>query len=413
MPRLTEPTPQEALHTWTGTHPAFGGALSLDQYIQRESRQADLPLARDGGLAQWILTDAGEADSSPSALATTNTTTTTTTTNGRSVLSSCETLRKRALVRSPDGRVAETIAHGVASVFTDPGLRGKGYASAMMNGLGDALRDRESRSSSSSSSSNPTPFLFSILYSDVGKDFYDRAGWRPFASAHLEFPAITTTNTKGAAAAAAAVDLAPAGAGTVSVIRDSDIPPLAQADEQLIRRQLLSKPPPGNKTHVVALLPDAETLQWHHLRDAFHCQCIFSRTPTDHGVVYTTPQSGRRIWVIWRRRHSGTRSEPEKNTLYILRFVIEDEDDVVSDEELAQALEVILTAARREAAAWACGAVHMWNPDPRVQRLAQGNPKLEAKLVDRETSSIASLKWFGNGTVDDVEWVANEKFAWC
>lgn len=29
---------------------------------------------------------------------------------------------------------------------------------------------------------------------------------------------------------------------------------------------------------------------------------------------------------------------------------------------------------------------------------------------ERETDSIASLMWYGEG---EVEWVANEKFAWC
>ncbi|CAG9936902.1 unnamed protein product [Clonostachys rosea f. rosea IK726] len=209
MPReliLANPTPDESRQTWTCTHPLWGAALSLDGYILRETRQADLPLARDGGLRPWVLV---EADSKP---------------DSRDILSSCETLRKRALVRRPDGEVNEVIAHGVASVFTDPAFRGKGHASTMMACLGEALQAEGA--------------LLSVLWSDIGKEFYNKHGWRPFESDHLEFP-------------------------------------------------------------------------------------------------------------------------------------------------------------------------------PRVRSLAEGSAKLGARFVSRESDSVTSLRWFGDGDVDNVEWLANEKFAWC
>ncbi|VUC31750.1 unnamed protein product [Clonostachys rosea] len=362
---LANPTPDESRQTWTCTHPLWGAALSLDGYILRETRQADLPLARDGGLSPWVLV---EADSKP---------------NSRDILSSCETLKKRALVRLPDGQVSEVIAYGVASVFTDPAFRGKGHASTMMARLGETLQAQDA--------------LVSVLWSDIGKEFYNKQGWRPFESNHLEF------------AVPAQEDDAPHPA-SVTMVQYDDIPQLASSDERLIR-QAIARPPtvPGKMTRV-AILPDAATLQWHVLRDAAQCENILGRTPTSHGAVYTTP-SGARVWAIWRRNHSAPPSQPEKNTFYILRFVVEDE--AISDDELGRALEAIVGAAKSEARDWACGTVHMWNPEPRVRSLAEGSARLGAKFVSRESDSVTSLRWFGDGDVDSVEWLVNEKFAWC
>jgi len=38
---------------------------------------------------------------------------------------------------------------------------------------------------------------------------------------------------------------------------------------------------------------------------------------------------------------------------------------------------------------------------------------LKAQYVVREEDSITSLRWFGDGSVQDVEWVANERYEWC
>uniref|UniRef100_A0A8H7TVJ0 N-acetyltransferase domain-containing protein n=1 Tax=Bionectria ochroleuca TaxID=29856 RepID=A0A8H7TVJ0_BIOOC len=318
MPReliLANPTPDESRQTWTCTHPLWGAALSLDGYILRETRQADLPLARDGGLRPWVLV---EADSKP---------------DSRDILSSCETLRKRALVRRPDGEVSEVIAHGVASVFTAPAFRGKGHAGTMMARLGEALQAEGA--------------LLSVLWSDIGKEFYNKHGWRPFESDHLEFPVPAQEKEDE--------DPSPRPA-SVTIVRYDEIPQLASSDERLIRRAIARPPASPGKTTRVAILPDAATLQWHVLRDAAQCENILGRTPTSHGAVYTTP-SGARVWAIWRRNHSAPPSQPEKNTFYILRLVVEDEDEdeaTVPDDELGAALGAIVAAAKSEARDWAC-----------------------------------------------------------
>lgn len=394
--KLAAPTHDELVRIWTGTHPSWGAALSLEDYLDREASQVTIPLSVNGGLSRWILTT--DASPPPSAGGSTSPSP-----SRRPVLSSCETLRKRALVRDAGtarglASVRDVVAHGVASVFTDEEFRRNGYAGAMMGRLGEAL---------GKGSEEP---LFSVLYSDVGKVFYAKQGWMPFESTHLEFPASSSSSSSSP--------------GNLKPIGPHDIDPLADADEAILRRTLADAATSPKSR--VALLPSADQFGWHIAREAFQCQHLLGRTPTTHGVIYTIPSSSSssstsssspsfpppRVWAIWKRNHSAPADQPGKNTLFILRFVVEN-DHAISDGDLSEAIEAIVNAARREAASWACSKVEMWNPDERVRRLAEGNEALEAKFVVREQDSITALRWFGQGSADDVEWIANEKYAWC
>jgi GNAT superfamily N-acetyltransferase len=76
-----------------------------------------------------------------------------------SVLSSCETFEVRAF---RDGRVGRAFI--VASVFTEPSLRGKGHAVAMLEALSKQL------------SAEPGAIAV-VLFSEVGASLYRRAGF--------------------------------------------------------------------------------------------------------------------------------------------------------------------------------------------------------------------------------------------
>ena len=120
---LANPTDQERIRTWTTTHPQFGSALSLESYIDREALLLSLP---PGGSTPWILTTAKDAD--PAV---------------RPVLSTSDTVRRRALVRVRDGTITDVYAHGIASVFTYPEARRKGHAGRMTEMLAETLRTKE------------------------------------------------------------------------------------------------------------------------------------------------------------------------------------------------------------------------------------------------------------------------------
>jgi hypothetical protein len=79
-----------------------------------------------------------------------------------SVLSSCETYRMTSVSAGSTGST-----HAVASVFTEPRLRGGGHASTLIAHLIPELLRRDPTSQAS------------ILYSDVGAALYQRCGFEP------------------------------------------------------------------------------------------------------------------------------------------------------------------------------------------------------------------------------------------
>jgi len=128
------------------TFASWGARLTPEQYCLREQRLRQHPWAR-GALTTWLLCDGGE------------------------VVSSCETFRMTSSSRS---RPAST--HGVASMFTEPALRGRGHASALMKLLMRELPER-------------SPDLHaSILFSDVGAALYEQVGFRAVPAHDWIFP---------------------------------------------------------------------------------------------------------------------------------------------------------------------------------------------------------------------------------
>ncbi|ROT42988.1 hypothetical protein SODALDRAFT_269980 [Sodiomyces alkalinus F11] len=372
---LTNPTPAEREACWKSTHPQWGAALDLDDYLHREAYLQTVPMARNGGITSWILTDT----SSPE--------------DARPVLSSCESIRKRCLVASPDGTMREAVAHGVASVFTSPEHRGHGYASRMMALLGSQLASWQGvpYSPSSAPGKGEPALAFSVLYSDIGKSFYAKNGWLPYDSTHLAFSPSSSSSSGSTSPA--------------SPILYHHLAELTSIDESLLRQRLARPSPPGTGTKTrVALLPDLDAILWHMMREDYMTTRIFGSPPTVRGAIHGPP--GRRVWAIWTRGYYGGLRSPEGNTLHILRLVLEDEE---GESELVQGLRAILSVAREEAARWKVNDVQLWNPSHRLRRMVE-RTGLPHDFVEREKDSIASLRWYGQGEVD---WVLNEKYAWC
>lgn len=369
---LTTPTPRERLRTWKLTHPMWGPALSEADYLAREAYLTTVPLARDGGITHWILTVRDLPE------------------DGRPILSSCESLRKRAVYyrdgdRDGEGQGGDGVAHGIASVFTEEGYRGKGYASRMMREVGGRLRGWQAGEGEGKES------LFSVLYSDIGKTFYARHGWAAFESCHVAFrPDAGAAGGKGAVARA---------------IGYHELAELCAVDERMLRAELKRRG--GGKTHV-ALLPELDALLWHLMREDYMTKCIFGKTPTVRGAVAGEP--GKRVWAVWMRGYYGGLKKEEGNTLHVLRVVVEDPEQ--PDEELVDGFRSIVQIAQAEAAEWKTQDVQMWNPTPKLRGLID-KCGVEYEFVDRDKESIASLMWYGDEPTAELDWVANEKYAWC
>ncbi len=115
-------------------HDAWGAQLSVDGYVAREERLRRQVWARQA-MQTWFWLADDEA-----------------------LLASCETYRMDGWRRGVRGDV-----WGVASVFTEAALRGRGHATAMIDRLLERARAEG--------------VVASILYSDVGERQYARSGY--------------------------------------------------------------------------------------------------------------------------------------------------------------------------------------------------------------------------------------------
>lgn len=384
---LTESTRAELQHVWGLHHPMWGPALKTEDYLAREEFLMTVPLAKNGGVTHWILTDRNAPP------------------DNRPIYASCESLRKRALASrlGPDGPVVQDgIAHGIASVFTNPQYRGKGYASRMMKELGPKLAEwsegRKGPKEDQKQENGTTRSLFSVLYSDIGKTFYAKTGWAAFESTHLRFKPVAA-----AAGAAPSSKARPLGYHDLAV--------LCHLDENLLRGKIQQQArglPSSDKKVCAALVPELDQFLWHLMREDFMTKHIFHKTPAIRGALFG--EAGKRIWAVWTRGYYGGLDKIEGNTFHILRFVVEDEAS--PDDYVAEGFRAIIQIAQAEAAEWRSFDIQMWNPSELLKRAAEGSG-LEYELVDREKDSIASLMWYGDEPTEAVDWVANEKYAWC
>ncbi len=116
--------------TWS----VWGGLLSLEQYLARETRLRAHPFS--AGFDTWLLL------------------------HGAAPVASCETYRMASFVVGVAGA-----AFGIASVFVEAQLRGRGYARRLLEGLHATLEEEAS----------PHAFL---LFSEVGAELYARVGYQ-------------------------------------------------------------------------------------------------------------------------------------------------------------------------------------------------------------------------------------------
>jgi GNAT superfamily N-acetyltransferase len=326
------------------------------------------------------------------------------------ILCGCETIRKRALVRSPDGQVKDVVAYGVCSVFCREEFRGKGYAGRMMEELGKKLSSLGSSSPSTTSAGGHLSVvgtqrpLFSVLFSDIGKQFYASKGWKPFPSTHITLPPGYTDDPPFPPLTSQSQDNnANSDLPTPTLLSPSDLPPLCSLDEKALRSRL-SNLPPSTTTHtIVSLIPDHATIAWHHARENFLSKNFLhlNAEPEIKGALVTInlPSSMQkegkevRIWCYFLRNFT-TNTPQDPNTLFILRWGSDDEkvagllqapgsfagknlstkttsadaadadesSENDDDDAIVLALQSLLLTARFQAYEWGMREIKIWSP---------------------------------------------------
>lgn len=378
---LAHPTPTECVNIWTNSSIAWRDALDLPTYLLESQFLTTIPLAREGGMTVWVLVDKKLPP------------------DRRPILCSSESFRKRAFVSDAGGKVQEGIVHGVASVFCQPEYRRRGYAARHMEELARVLRVWQS---------DKGVVVGSVLYSDIGKDYYARLGWPPnVTNTHMEFPPMRTLRSP-----------------LTQQVVESDLAGLCKRDEAMIRRAMAT-PASGSKKRFT-IIPDLDHLLWHIRKEDFVTKHLFGKISQAKGASAGCP--GSQIWAIWTHRyyeHPDVR--PSDNVLYILRLVVEWDgsangglmsndsriDDIAHNEQINH-LEAVLRAAQAQAAEWQLGHVVLWEPSPWVHD-AVSKLDFGHLVIERQDEGIASGLWYDElGEISTLPtWINNEYYAWC
>ena len=358
---LSHPTALECQTVWKLSSLAWTDALSLPQYLEESAYLTTVPLAKDGAMTNWILTDRSLPP------------------DQRPILCSCETFRKRAFISGRDGNLTEKIVYGVASVFCDPILRLRGYGSRLMRELAEILRTFQAET---------TKPIGSVLYSDIGKKYYADLGWHPFPiNTHIELD--PSAVPKGSRA---------------TQLLSGDLQRLCEEDEAMIRKELTSISSNG-KTRMM-LVPDLDHMLWHHKKEEFVCDKLFGKQPEIKGV--TVGQPGNRVWAIWTHRFYGDPESSSENTLYVLRLVIENQGtasatDAEHGDSQVEQMRAVVQTAQVEAAEWNLHRVMLWDPTPLVLKLVE-RTAIPHRRIERDHEGIASLLWYGEGSGNRTNW---------
>ena len=204
----------------------------------------------------------------------------------------------------------------------------------------------------------------------------------------------------------------------------NDLPKYCGIDEILVRTSLANAT--KDKTFV-ALIPDIATIKWHHAREDFVAQELHGKgkIPDVKGAIVGT-EPGKRVWCYFTRTfYNADPAASKGNTLHILRIVVEEQglftwERASTDADMSAyipAIAALFKAALVEAKKWNMERVDLWNPTDATFKAAQ-MIQPDAKIIDRDEESIASLMWYGErksaGPVaDEVDWLGNEKYGWC
>lgn len=202
-----------------------------------------------------------------------------------------------------------------------------------------------------------------------------------------------------------------------------DLAELCKADELALNSTLAAASAKPSEIRV-ALVPDVNTLQWHHAREEFVANELLGKWPQVKGAMVKCGE-GQRVWCVWTRTFG---SGQDGNTLNILRLVIEGEvegrenpsqataDARLDEPDYRQVLAAarVIRSACLEAAKWTMNDVQLWNPT-RLTVMAAKQIEPSAKVIERAEESIASLRWHGpkSDLETEVKWLGNEKYGWC
>ncbi|OIW29318.1 hypothetical protein CONLIGDRAFT_631404 [Coniochaeta ligniaria NRRL 30616] len=350
---FAEATPRQRVLSWELNGASWAPPLTLEQYVGREDILSKAALSAKGGTKYYVLHHKDNPDD---------------------IVSACEVTSKKVLVADASGsRISD--AYSLASVFTAPQYREHGMASYMLRKVQHGV-DANTECGA--------------LYSDIGRDYYTRLGWRDFRT-----PQVMFRLQKGFKAPAVS---------DVHLLAESDVAELCKKDIDVLtqRFQRLAETRDG-KTHIT-FLPSFVQCSWHFTRDAYVAKVMAGREVQNRGAR----TSDGHTWLYWDH-------DLREKKLKVLRVVTSEEDGL---EKRSADLKALLLAALAETEDWDLPALLVWSPAKELVAAAtdiwcEAGENLQVVFEERQDGSIPSLRWKGGEDVGEVVWESNEYFAWC
>ncbi|KAJ3152481.1 hypothetical protein HDU89_001168 [Geranomyces variabilis] len=336
---LLEASPAHVQAALDANYAAWGAPLSKPDYVAREHALTLTPFSQST-LKTWVLVHKDSPDT---------------------VLSSCETYTHQCLVRK-NGTTTRGDCLAIASVFTPAAHRRKNYARTMLT----LLRD-----------TRMTSALASILYSDIGPDYYARLGWALFPSRITTLDAVKSVFSNPA----------------IAVVTPQEVPPLIERAQAAVVRRVEEASSPVVAASF-AVLPSAEKILWFHARALYYAKTLAPANATRDVLGAVGLRLGEQAFILWYADFAERK----------LKVLFAHEDGESGD---GKALRELACAARGWAAAADLKVVEVWDVDV-------GGEGEEGAVVSDRTSSLSSLAIFDGATTsaDSIQWVANERYAW-
>ena len=356
---FAEATPHQRLLSWELNGVSWAPPMTIAQYTQRETTLSETALSANGGTRYCVLHPRGDPET---------------------IVSACEVTRKKGVVADAEG-VREVEGYAIASVFTNPDYRGQGLAGYLLKKVQEMV---------------DATAEFGALYSDIGREYYTRLGWKDFRSAQA---LLTTVETKGGEEEL----VLPGVEGAVELIGEDEAAALCEKDVAAVKARL-GRERDGAATTRIAFLPTPEQLRWHFARDRYMCHRLLGREVVHRGARTADGAA----WILWDH-------DLREKKIKVLRIVTGEAD---GEEKRRRDVRALLLAALAEARDWDLQKVLVWAPSAE-QTAAVGEiwrelgPRVHVALEEREDGSIPSLRWRGDKALDGVVWEDNEYYAWC
>ncbi|TFK39356.1 hypothetical protein BDQ12DRAFT_698070 [Crucibulum laeve] len=374
-------TPEQVIESRRRTWKQWGAGLSEEEYLYRDAVNDLHEIAREGKLITWVLAPRNNPQ----------------TTN---FLCSCETFRRVGLAvrASLDAKseppVEEVTCYGIASVFTPPSNRKRGYARHMMQLLHWVLAP-ESFSSEKfpeewgappENVENAGKAAFSVLYSDISNFYYtcgptlNDEGWtiREPISTIFDVVEYTTRHTEAV----------PEEVNQQWYwLNDKDVLPLWNVDAGKIKSEIGIM---SNGTPSFTFLPNQGVAEFQHLRQQPFWEKMVLR-PQHWGISSSAPgDTNVTTFATWTLEVR----PPTPKTLIITRIR-------ASKTEFSRLLSKIMEHAARSG----MQKVEIWNTPKDLEPTAT---RLGAKIFERE-EHLPAFKWYGKDDLFNVQWLLNEK----